>query len=365
MKPIVLSLFCLLSVSYGQTILIVGDSIAETRSSGSRGWGSYLSQHFQPTVSVTNRAQSGRSSKSFIDAGLWSTAKELTSDYVFIEFGHNDQAAGSRFTDPDTTYPGYLSQYASDVLSWGGTPVFITPPNRNYWSDSATMIQGTVNNTTLDDYSNAMRVLAQTNGYSLIDLDRLWEDEMENLGQAQAAAYYYDDNHFTILGAERAAEFIAGAIPTSVPSLALNLAPLKAVDALQQAIVGGNNDHTFDVDGDGTVTPADLSAFVTVEIGAVIGDLDLTGEVNSSDLGLLLNGFGATTGVLYSNGDINANGLVDSMDLGLLLNSFGQSAAVIAVPEPSSPGLMFFAAALLLGIRPRRLLTSVGHSNGT
>ena len=72
-----------------------------------------------------------------------------------------------------------------------------------------------------------------------------------------------------------------------------------------------------------------------------LGDLDLSGDVNSTDLGLLLNNFSATSGVHYCGGELDADSLVNSTDLGLLLNNFGVSvssaaASAVAVPEPAT-----------------------------
>ena len=54
----------------------------------------------------------------------------------------------------------------------------------------------------------------------------------------------------------------------------------------------------------------------------VIGDANLDGDVNSTDLGLLLNNFGDNTGLGWGSGNLNADSDVDSTDLGLLLNNF-------------------------------------------
>jgi len=60
----------------------------------------------------------------------------------------------------------------------------------------------------------------------------------------------------------------------------------------------------------------------------VIGDVDLSGFVDSTDLGLLLNNFNATAptagaGVGWGGGDLDIDGDVNSTDLGQLLNNFG------------------------------------------
>ena len=89
----------------------------------------------------------------------------------------------------------------------------------------------------------------------------------------------------------------------------------------------------------------------------VIGDLDLDGDVNSFDLGNLLNNFGSSGDLQWGNGDINASGTVDSTDLGALLNNFGTTSALnIAVPESSNLLLFPMAlAAIFVCVRDRRL----------
>ena len=52
------------------------------------------------------------------------------------------------------------------------------------------------------------------------------------------------------------------------------------------------------------------------------GDVNRDGSVDSTDLGLLLNNFGAVVDVAWAQGDLNFDGKVDSADLGLLLNNF-------------------------------------------
>lgn len=133
------------------------------------------------------------------------------------------------------------------------------------------------------------------------------------------------------------------------------------IDALILEIAAGTDGASFDLTGDGTVAIADRDAWL-VEAGAAelasgsaffIGDVDLSATVDSTDLGQLLNNFGATMGIAYCGGDLNADSNVDSTDLGLLLNNFGQTAALaVAVPEPETLPTAIFAC--LLGIATLR-----------
>jgi len=157
---------------------------------------------------------------------------------------------------------------------------------------------------------------------------------------------------------------------------------LRASGSLQIPIVSGLA-CDFDADGDceiddldalyseiaaGTATSADIvgwladasdpsnTGLLNPADELVLGDVDLDGDVGSTDLGLLLNQFNSTSGPGWSGGDLNADLNVDSTDLGLLLNEFGHaSAAASAVPEPSSPCLVaFFCAWLTLAFRRRK-----------
>lgn len=89
----------------------------------------------------------------------------------------------------------------------------------------------------------------------------------------------------------------------------------------------------------------------------VIGDANLDGSVDSTDLGLLLNNFSEASGVAWGAGNFNIDGAVDSTDLGQLLNNFGFSSpasAATAVPEPGSLSLLVSALMVAFAFRRRR-----------
>jgi hypothetical protein len=55
------------------------------------------------------------------------------------------------------------------------------------------------------------------------------------------------------------------------------------------------------------------------------GDLDHDGDVDLTDLGILLAHYGMTSGAEYEDGDIDGDGDVDLTDLGILLRFYGTS----------------------------------------
>ena len=93
------------------TIFTIGDSTMANKplegGNPERGWGQMLSRYFSEEIVIDNHAVNGRSSKSFIDEGRWDKvlAKLKKGDYVFIQFGHNDEKPDEkRHTDPGTTF---------------------------------------------------------------------------------------------------------------------------------------------------------------------------------------------------------------------------------------------------------------------
>ncbi len=140
---------------------------------------------------------------------------------------------------------------------------------------------------------------------------------------------------------------------------------LTDMDLLYQNFGG---DLSYDVNGDDTVDSGDIPDWLTAasdpentylggEKTFRNGDTNLDGEVNSADLGLLLNNFGNTSGLTYGEGNLNGDLNVDSSDLGQLLNSFGfasSAAAASAVPEPNALALLMGSLIGLAGFRRRR-----------
>ena len=112
------------------TIFMIGDSTMANKplegGNQERGWGHVLGGYFSENIRVENHARNGRSSKSFIDEGLWEVVinKVKPGDYVFIQFGHNDEKADEkRHTDPGSTFDANLRRFVKETRAKGGIPV--------------------------------------------------------------------------------------------------------------------------------------------------------------------------------------------------------------------------------------------------
>ncbi len=144
------------------------------------------------------------------------------------------------------------------------------------------------------------------------------------------------------------------------------------VDMLVNEIIAGTNDSTFDLTGDKTVDAADLDQWLSdaaIENGFtapyLMGDANLDGTVNASDLNILGIKWQQEEG-LWSAGDFNADGTVNAGDLNKLgLNwqmSIPTAASSQSVPEPAAITLLFGIIATPL-LRHRRRPGRSSHAS--
>ncbi|MDR2906708.1 MAG: rhamnogalacturonan acetylesterase, partial [Bacteroidales bacterium] len=233
MKPKILSLCAILmavlflaNTPKADTITIytIGDSTMANKDTTDgkleRGWAMMLQEFFDESkVVVENHAVNGRSSKSFFEQGRWKPImdKLKAGDYVFIQFGHNDEKTEDslRYTDPQTTYKAFLTMYVNDARSKGANPVLLTPiARRTYVKGVKLPID------THKEYSIAVRQLAKDLDVPMIDMDELSRKLLVQMGDDGAKELYMwvepgensnypdglkDDTHLNEYGAERMA----------------------------------------------------------------------------------------------------------------------------------------------------------------
>lgn len=202
-------------------VVFIGDSTVSSyreESSKIRGWGQVMPAYFKEDVAFLNAARSGASTKSFLDAGWWQTALEFSPDYVFIQFGHNDQKQDpDRGTDHNTTYRDNLRKFVREAREAGATPILVTPVARR------TFRNGDLH-TSLQPWADAVQAVALEEKVPVIDLHALSMEFYRNTGE-DAGAWInagspQDRTHFSEEGARAIAGFIAAQLPSSVPTLA-------------------------------------------------------------------------------------------------------------------------------------------------
>jgi hypothetical protein len=142
------------------------------------------------------------------------------------------------------------------------------------------------------------------------------------------------------------------------------------LNALTGAIAGGSGNPDFDMNGDGSVTLADVTDATVgwLAVGGaenpaatggnpfLSGDANLDGVVDGSDFGIW-NSAKFTSNTNWCNGNFNGDMVVDGSDFGIWNGNKFTSSSTAMVPEPGMGGLMVLGLYLYLGVRPGRRRT--------
>lgn len=198
-------------------IYMLGDSTMANKTAKvapETGWGQVLSELFTDEVEIRNYAKNGRSTKSFRDEGLWKQVESQlqAGDYVFIQFGHNDQKIKdtARYSTPNTAYKANLKRYVEETKARGAFPILLTPINRRKFDENGVFVDQH------GEYPDAVRTLASEMNIPLIDMYAKSLAVLENLGVEKSKKLYMnlepntypnypngleDNTHFTKEGA--------------------------------------------------------------------------------------------------------------------------------------------------------------------
>ncbi|GAA4155129.1 rhamnogalacturonan acetylesterase [Chryseobacterium ginsenosidimutans] len=205
-----------------KTIYITGDStVVDAQYEPWASWGQMLPYFFVPKeVVIANYAESGETLKAFEDRHridkIWNTIKP--GDYLFIQFGHNDQKSGN---SNKSGYRKRLKEWINKAKQLGAIPVLVTSMNRHVFDKNNKIVN------TLDDFPAAMREIAKEENVYLIDLNTMSKTLFEAMGpeNSKKAFVYYpansysnqpnvlaDDTHFNTYGAYELAKCVVKSI---------------------------------------------------------------------------------------------------------------------------------------------------------
>ncbi len=239
------------------TIFMIGDSTMANKSLSNdnqeRGWGMVLQGFFTDRVVVDNHAVNGRSTKSFIEQGRWNDVltKIKKGDYVFIQFGHNDEKPQpDRHTDVGTTFDANLERFVNETREKGGIPVlFNCVVRRNFQSEAVlgdddeklrnSVYEGeeNVGDRLIDthgEYAVAPKRVAEDLNVPFVDANAITHDLEQGLGAeaskklhlwflpGEVAAYpkgRQDNTHYSVYGAHVVAGLLVDEIARQVPAL--------------------------------------------------------------------------------------------------------------------------------------------------
>ncbi len=226
------------------TVHLAGDSTMAKKLPEKRpetGWGEALPKFLRAErVQVNNHAKNGRSTRLFIEQGLWQGLLDALKegDYVFIQFGHNDGARDrpDRYTPPED-YRANLVRFVREVRERKATPVLFTPVMRRKFTPEGVFVdQHGV-------YPGIVREVAAELKVPLIDMHRKSERLLVRLGPEESRKLFLqlkpgdspnypkgveDNTHFNPRGAELMAALAVEGIRESRLGLAKHLARAEA-----------------------------------------------------------------------------------------------------------------------------------------
>lgn len=227
-------------------VYLIGDStmsIKQVKAYPETGWGMPFTAFFDETVTVDNRAQNGRSTKTFIAENRWQpVVSELREgDYVFIQFGHNDEVPTKGSYTPEADFTANLRRFVSETRSRKGQPVLLTPVARRKF-DAAGKVEETH-----AAYAELVRAVARETATPLIDLDARSQALLLQFGPENSKLLFNhlapgehpnypegreDNTHFSELGARRMAELVLA----DVRALKLGLADRIVRGAVKKTV---------------------------------------------------------------------------------------------------------------------------------
>ena len=222
-------------------IFMAGDSTMSVKDSSAypeTGWGMPFVYFWDTTVQIVNLAKNGRSTKSFIEEGLWRKIYDnaVPGDYVFIQFGHNDEVQTKKASTTESEFKANLIRMVTETKQKQSFPVLITPVARRKFN-SAGKVEGTH-----EVYAQIVRDVAIAQKVPLIDLDKKAQALYQKLGAESSKLLFVqlqpgenpnypngkeDNTHFNELGARLVAEMVLQDIGIQMPELAARIVKRK------------------------------------------------------------------------------------------------------------------------------------------
>lgn len=224
------------------TVFLAGNStVVDQENEPYASWGQMITRFFNNDVVVANYAESGESLRSFKNARRLEKILSVIKpgDYLFVEFGHNDQKHRGEEHTAWNSFTDYLNEFVEKAQEKGGKPVLVTPmQRRRIGSDGK-------NQPTHGDFPEAVRKVAEKHNIPLIDLQEMSKILYEAWGaeESKNAFVHYkantfkgqttdlrDDTHFNNFGAYQLALCIIKGIRESIPELAAKIVDAPDID---------------------------------------------------------------------------------------------------------------------------------------
>lgn len=168
------------------------------------GMSQVLELFLKPGIRVLHHGKNGRSTKSFLDEGLFEPVRENMGegDLLLIQFGHNDEKDDpARHTEPFGSFQENLRFFIREARARGALPVLVTPIARRRFDENGRFLPGSHG-----DYPRAIRQLGREEQVPVADLTRLTEEYLSQMGDRASRPLFVwpkDNTHLKYDGAVR------------------------------------------------------------------------------------------------------------------------------------------------------------------
>ncbi|MDP9229040.1 MAG: rhamnogalacturonan acetylesterase [Bacteroidota bacterium] len=210
------------------TVYLIGDStmcLFGPAQSPLTGWGMPFANFFDSSVTVKDKAESGSSTRTFIEENLWKPVEDSLKpgDYLLIQFGHNDEVSTKESYTTEKDFKTNLIRFITAARNKRANPVLITPVARRNFDDNGNIQE------THEPYSTFVRNVALEYKVPLIDLNKKSQHLLQELGPEKSKFLFNhlapgenphfpkgaeDNTHFNELGARKIAEMVLAEIKT-------------------------------------------------------------------------------------------------------------------------------------------------------
>lgn len=183
-----------------------------------RGWGQLLPELISEKGKVVNYARNGRSTRTFVEEGLWTELINNTApgDIVVLQFGHNDEVITKKsYTNPVQFRLNFVA-FVNEVKAKGAYPVLCTAVARRKFDENGILVP------THGDYPDIIRSVATQEKVPLVDMEKITSAWLQQAGVEGSKVFFHklppgvsrlhpdglDDNtHFNEKGAKEVAAF--------------------------------------------------------------------------------------------------------------------------------------------------------------
>ena len=214
------------------TLYLLGDStcaIKRKEAFPETGWGEAFAEYLADGWVLDNRALNGRSTKSFIDEGLFAAVLSSVKDGdgAIIQFGHNDSKPDpERYSAPYQGYVDNLVFMAEELKNRGVCVYFASSIARRQFDNCGILRE------THGEYIHAMHYAAFRASVPCLDLTTPTMLEVQALGDEESKKYYMnfpsgeydnypngkeDNTHLRPEGARWVSHLVARELSTILP----------------------------------------------------------------------------------------------------------------------------------------------------